>query len=1149
MTEAQPFDVCGPLPCGVTVLEASAGTGKTFTIAALAARYVARGVRLERLLLVTFTRIATGQLRERVRERLVSTESALSQVLAGRGDPGGDRIVTLLAEGPVDEVYERRDNLARAVADFDAATIATTHGFCQEVLRGLGVAGDHDADATLVENLDDLVTEVVDDLYVRRFHWAPSVAFDRGQALAIGRAAIQHRSARLEPAGATGENTPAMRLRLAQIAREEVEHRKRRLGIIGYDDLITRLDTALVGDSGDDVAQRLRDRYSVVLVDEFQDTDRDQWRILQCAFGGGDTTLVLIGDPKQAIYAFRGADVYAYLDASRRAGTRRTLDVNWRSDQGLIDAYDALLGGARLGHEQIIYREVQAAKAHLTPRLGGAPVDAPLRLRIVDRSHRDVMLTEKGFASRPSARAHIAGDLAVDVVRLLSTPSARIERRDVNGCALGLEPVRAGHVAVLVHSHDRATLVHDALRERGVPAVINGAGSVFVTREAQAWLWLLEAIERPESVLRAHAAALTPFVGWDTERVASAAEEDWEELHRRLHRWARVLRERGIAALSETIVREEGLPARMLGTTDGERRLTDLRHVAQLLHAAATAEHLGAAALTAWLRERVARCRDENEGTDRTRRLESDDEAVQVLTVHRSKGLEFPIVYCPFLWEPSYIPPGEQPVFFHDLEHYEDDPEQYEARTLDVGLQGAPYRRHQAQHHAEERGEDLRLMYVALTRARHQAVVWWAGAWDSRDSPLSRALFARGEEGTIAPQAGRPPSDHDAEVRMHVVAREAPGCISVERTGDGPWDALSPPARAARVLEAATFERQLDLRWRRASFSAIVADAHEAWVGSEPEVRVVEDEPEGNGRLSGADLERAASGSSAPPNEGAGPRAVRSLLENLPVSRRVGTLVHEVLEATDFAAADIDAELTARVAAVRARRTVDVGESETLVVGLRAMLDTPLGPLLAGARLREIGRADRLDELEFELPLAGGEDPSGWLTLDAIAALLREHLGDNDPLAGYAACLSDPGLAASMRGYLTGSIDLVVRVVRDGDEPAFAIADYKTNWLGAPGGPLTAWDHRPQAMAAEMRARHYGLQALLYTVALHRYLRWRMPGYDVDRHLAGVLYLFVRGMTGPETPVLDGWPCGVFAWRPPGALVETLSDLFDRGVS
>jgi exodeoxyribonuclease V beta subunit len=156
--------------------------------------------------------------------------------------------------------------------------------------------------------------------------------------------------------------------------------------------------------------------------------------------------------------------------------------------------------------------------------------------------------------------------------------------------------------------------------------------------------------------------------------------------------------------------------------------------------------------------------------------------------------------------------------------------------------------------------------------------------------------------------------------------------------------------------------------------------------------------------------------------------------------------------------------------------------------------------------------------------------------------VLREHLPPGDPLAGYAERLEDPALRPSLRGYLTGSIDLVVRV---GDR--FALADYKTNWLGAPGEELTAWDHRPAALAAEMQRAHYALQALLYTAALHRYLRWRLPDYDPERNLAGVLYLFVRGMVGADTPAVDGTPCGVFAWRPPTALVEALSDVLDRG--
>jgi exodeoxyribonuclease V beta subunit len=184
--------------------------------------------------------------------------------------------------------------------------------------------------------------------------------------------------------------------------------------------------------------------------------------------------------------------------------------------------------------------------------------------------------------------------------------------------------------------------------------------------------------------------------------------------------------------------------------------------------------------------------------------------------------------------------------------------------------------------------------------------------------------------------------------------------------------------------------------------------------------------------------------------------------------------------------------------------------------------------------------------MDFEMPLAGGDRPhAGDATLGDVAALLRRHLPAGDPLTGYADLLDVPGLREQrLRGYLTGSLDAVLRVRDAEDRPRYLIADYKTNWLGeaTDDQPLSAWHYRPAAMAEAMLHAHYPLQALLYGVALHRYLRWRQPDYDPDVHLGGVLYLFVRGMCGPETPVVEGMPCGVFSWRPPAALVEELSE-------
>jgi exodeoxyribonuclease V beta subunit len=1118
------FDVCGPLPTGVTVLEASAGTGKTFTIAALAARYVAEGRPLKDLLLVTFTRMATGELRERVRERLVKTEQELQRHLDGKLlEDERDRVVRLLLEGTDADVELRRDRLARALADFDAATITTTHGFCQEVLEGFGIGGDVERDVTFVEEVTDLVEEVVDDLYVRRFVNEEAPAFDRREAGRIARIAVANPAAPIEPR--EGDGVPAMRRRLAEKVREVLDERKRSRAIMDFDDLLTRLRKTLADpETGPAAVAQLRERYKIVLVDEFQDTDPVQWEIMSRAFGDGTSTLVLIGDPKQAIYAFRGGDVYAYLEAKATADADETLRTNWRSDQGLIDAYDALFGSAKLGHEGIVYREVHAAEANQRPRLTGAPSDAPLRVRLMRADA--VSRTRTGFPRAGPTREHIARDLAADVVALLDS-GAEIEARHDDGSPKGRTPICPGHVAVLVRTNRNAAMVRDALEEVGVPAVINGAGSVFGTDPAREWLRLLEALERPTSELRARSVALTCFFGWSTERIASADDEAWEDVHRRLHHWAAVLRTKGVASLTEAVTLTEGLPGRVLADVDGERRLTDLRHVAQLLHAAAKADQLGVTALTSWLRRRIAAAEDETGDEERSRRLESDAEAVQVLTFHRSKGLEFPVVYYPYLFEPSPLPREGEPIFFHD-------PDAGNERTVDVGLEGPSFKEHRVQHIAEQRGEDLRLAYVALTRAQHQAVVWWAGTWDSRDSALGRLLFARGEDGDVAPSGAKAPTEAEARERFEALAAAASGRIAIEPSVLRAPERWGGVTRDRVALDAASFDRTLDWWWRRTSYSDITSGAYEARVASEPEERVVADEPAGD------EPPRAAAGVAG--EDEAALRAVPALLGDMPHGVHVGTFVHRVLEAADFAAPDLDAELRAQIAAVQGRRPVDAGDPAVVVRGLRAALETPLGPLLGEARLADVARADRLDELDFELPLVGGDEPTGRLELAEIGALLREHLPAGDALHGYAARLADPALRQDVRGYLTGSIDLVARV-----GGRYAVVDYKTNWLGAEGEPLSAWHLRPSALAAEMDRSHYALQTLLYTAALHRYLRWRLPGYDPDQHLAGVLYLFVRGMVGAETPTVGGVPCGVFAWRPPAALVEALSDVLDRG--
>jgi exodeoxyribonuclease V beta subunit len=1123
--DAQPFDLRGPLPSGVTVLEASAGTGKTYTIAALAARFIAEGrATLDQLLLVTFTRVATSELRERVRERLVVTEAQLARVAAGAPPTYIDEIIELLAAAPVEQVRLYQQRLAHAIANFDAVTIETTHGFCQKVLDGLGTLAESDPSVTFVDSVDDLVREVIDDLYVRRFYRdLDGLTMSRQQAEQVSRIAIENPLAPIYPSNPQAGTPLAMRCRLAVAARDELDARKRALGLMTHDDQLTRLLATLTGRRGADAVAELRKRYSVVLIDEFQDTDPIQWEIVERAFGGappasgpaGDaTTLILIGDPKQAIYAFRGADVYAYLAAAESAGARATLAVNRRSDKPLLDGLDALFGRARLGHPGIVYRHVEAAPIHQTPRLRGAPSSAALRVRILEAGEQSVLRTPSGYPNAESARAFVARDLAADVVRLLGS-QATIELRDEEGRAVGNQAIAPGCVAVLVRTHRNAWLVQGELERLGVPAVISGSGSVFGTLAAAEWLALLEALEQPSHPGRARSAALTSLLGWSATQLATASEPELEVLHQRLHGWARILREQGISTLAETILDAEQTAARLLSLVGGERRLTDLEHVAQLLNAAAGAEQFGVAALTGWLRLRIEAADREGSNDERTRRLDSDADAVQVLTFHRSKGLEFPVVYCPFLWEAGRLADEGQPVYFHD---------DVGRRAIDVGLAGDEYGVHLNQHNVEERGEELRLAYVALTRARHQAVIWWASGWTARESPLGRLLFSQDAEGNVGWQGFKRPREDDAIARFREVATLAPDAISVESAQVGERDPWRPTRDASTELAPARFERRIDTAWRRTSYSALTAAAHDAIVASEPEEAGVTDEP---------DIASAPAPSELP----------LSLMASGP---QLGTLIHQALQEIDFAAADLRGSLTEWLSDAVARRPELLGcTPEQAAAGLSLALATPLGGALGGLSLAGVAGADRLDELGFELPLAGGDRPVSAAQLSDVAALLEQHLPADDVVSGYAQRLLDPSLAAALRGYLNGSIDLVLRV--RGIDPAhprdrYAIIDYKTNWLAPPGEPLAATHYGAGALALEMQRSHYVLQALLYSVALHRYLRWRLPDYAPETDLAGVRYLFVRGMLGPSEP-----DYGVFAWHPPASLVVGLSDLLAGG--
>ncbi len=397
-------------------------------------------------------------------------------------------------------------------------------------------------------------------------------------------------------------------------------------------------------------------------------------------------------------------------------------------------------------------------------------------------------------------------------------------------------------------------------------------------------------------------------------------------------------------------------------------------------------------------------------------------------------------------------------------------------------------------------------------------MLWWAPAYSTNEAPLHRMLFGREPGESDVPQKVGVPEDPMVAEQLTRWAEAAPVTVEVQAVGADPIPKSSwtPPQEETGELAAAVFSRVLDAGWRRTSYTALTASAHEhPGVTSEAEEPEIEDEPEEPTLIAAAPA-----------------LGIPSTMNAMPYGAVFGTLVHEILEHVDTAADDLEAELVRHCREAVAARMSQV-DPVALADALLPVLRTPLA---GGGTLADITPRDRLPELDFELPLAGGDDPAVLtVTLHRIVDLLRTHLPADDVLAPYADRLAtlDP---TPLRGYLTGSIDAVLRLSGP-DGPRFVIVDYKTNRI-APGEVTTA-DFTREAMAGEMMRSHYPLQALLYAVALHRYLRWRLPGYDPATHLGGVQYLFVRGMVGPDTP--DG--AGVFDWDPPAALVVELSDL------
>lgn len=1082
------FDLRDPLPRGVTVLEASAGTGKTHTISALAVRFLTENVvDASGLLLVTFSRAATAELRTRVRERVRSSADALAAAVGGIQPV--DELDAWLARVEPPELVSRVERLRNAVTNFDRATIMTTHQFSHAMIRGLGVLAPQEPQSQLVETLTPLAHEAASDLFLRRYARSgehPPMRFldaSWGRHRPIGArtlaAEVVGRPGRLAPESAGGE--AGERVAFAAAVREEVERRKSALRVFSFQDQLDRLESALEDPKTGALARaKLAARFPVVLVDEFQDTDPVQWSILRSAFGSGSgATLVLIGDPKQAIYRFRGADVHAYTSAVHEADSATTLTVNHRSDKPVVDAVGALFDGVKLG-DSIEVPKVDAA--NVRPRLvsSGEPWSAGLQIRCIDSA---------GQSNPWRNTTRIAADL-VGVVGTLLSADAPLRHQD--------GPLAPEDIAILVRSNWNGRSLANDLRRAGIPASFAGADSVLDSEAASEWLTLMRALDQPR---RPHLqrAIITRFLGGTVAGLAAATDDDWAEWTLRIRTWSRVLSTSGVPALSAAIERDADLTPRLLGQPNGERLATDYAHVAELLHRWLKDRGNRPRDAVTWLEQAISQASSE----EATRRLETDSGAVQIMTVHRAKGRQFPVVLVPDAIR--------SPERTKDSGNTLDLPIPG-GRLLDVGGSNHPERAgHLELASTEDADESLRVLYVALTRAQSHAITWWAEHPDTERSPLHRLLSMPREGAPRRPARTYP-------VRSPLELDWPPGhpiaVVRARRVRRAPMDPTPPGPQALRTRD---WTRTIDQTWRRTSYTGLTAGTHdESPGGDEPPVETEASPDPGLTQIS--------------------PMAA------LPGGTTFGNLVHSVMERIDPRGPDWMDALRAECATALGRWPIPDITASDLAESLAPSIQTPLGPLAEGTTLRDFGPGNRLTEMNFELPLRSGA------TLNDLSALLRPHLAGT-PLEPYPDALAAPGLGSqSLLGYLTGSIDAVLRL----PSGAHLVVDYKTNRLSrldAPGDELTIGQYTPSLLAEAMTTSHYPLQALLYSVALHRFLAWRLPGYDPGVHLGGTAYLFVRGMAGPDTPVVEGSPVGVFSWRPGAELVSQVSELLAGGRS
>ncbi len=916
----------------------------------------------------------------------------------------------------------------------------------------------------------------------------------------------------------------ALRAHAARHVARRLQALKARAGLFGFADLLTRLDAALAGPNGARLRDRIVRQFPVVMVDEFQDTSPLQYRVFDrlydIAANDPATALFLIGDPKQSIYAFRGADIRSYLRARRATvGRHAVLGTNHRSTAALVGAVNALFeqAEARPGRGAFHYRAPPdlADAGRATPVVDELPFHA-----VAARGRDDVLRDASGdvpamtIVVDPALRAgrevqrRFAARCAEDLVRRLNDPASAFVPREPASVPVpgqgpapgspGVRPLRPSDIAVLVRTGAEAEAVRRALRLRGVASVyLSDNDSVFRTPEAADLLRWLRAVADPLDARLARAAFATATVGLPLDALATLGRDDvaFEARVDQLRQLNATWRRQGVLPMLRQSLHLLGLPARWLAEPDGERRLTNLLHLAELLQAGA-ADAEGEHALVRWFAEQASGRGPISD--DKLVRLESDADLVQVVTGHKSKGLEYPVVYLPFAGgfrsarldrrrgfaavADAASPSGRRIAF--------EVPASLTRDLEDERLQ-----------------EDLRWLYVALTRARHALWIGVAATADMRARP-PRCIVHESAFGALL-TGGQPLEAATLPAAVATALAGAPGVRVVEATPDEDPLRAPPTMRQQAGTEPPLVDRgpyagRFERRWSIGSFSALVRDlGHDPPPRLLPDARreaqwqelVSEDEVDAD---EGADGARPAAAAS-------GPAALAASEHRFPRGAVPGNFLHAQLEwlaAQDTSLAG-DADLRARLAR-RCERAGWGRHADDVVDWLTRLVATPLPPL--GRALQDL--ATQQPEMEFWLPGEGGR-------ATRVDALCRAHLLPGRPR---------PALPErALRGMLMGFADLVFE--HDG---RYWVLDYKSNALGSRSA-----DYHADALATAMAAHRYDVQGAIYLLALHRLLRTRLgEAYAPERHLGGALLLFLRGIGGPQA--------GCVHLAPPAAFLDAM---------